>query len=361
MRTSRSSNCSGIALIIVMVVILALAVLAGGFAYSMKVELKLARNSESSAELDWIGRSGVEYAKWVLGQQMGISSEPFDSLNQKWAGGPGGTGASNTPLQDVSLTDVALGEGKFSVKIVDLERKFNINTADQMILQQGLILMGVDASLFPTVTDSIADWIDKDDNRHLSGAESDYYLALKPSYYAKNGPLDDLSELLLIQGITPNMYWGPRAPSHQNQGRLTKRGGLIPAEEPVYPVGFVDLFTTLSARFVNINTAPSETLQMIPGIDANMAAGIIRHRAGPDGAEGTDDDTPFRSVGELINVPGMTSQAVQFVSQRQIFSVRSVTFEVTVTAEIGAARRDFVAIIRRASVRDLQVLSFYGK
>jgi len=76
---------AGIALIIVMVVILVLAALAGGFAYSMKVETTLARNASYDHDLEWLGRSGVELARYVLAQQL----EPCDALNQKWAGGPG--------------------------------------------------------------------------------------------------------------------------------------------------------------------------------------------------------------------------------------------------------------------------------
>src|ERR1035438_10780625 len=53
----------GIALIIVMISIMVLTILAAGFAYSMKVETKLARNANSEAELEWLGRSGVEYAR----------------------------------------------------------------------------------------------------------------------------------------------------------------------------------------------------------------------------------------------------------------------------------------------------------
>ena len=60
------SSQQGIALVIVMISILVLTVLAGGFAYSMKVETKLARNANSEADLEWLGRSGVEYARWVL-------------------------------------------------------------------------------------------------------------------------------------------------------------------------------------------------------------------------------------------------------------------------------------------------------
>ena len=49
-----------------MISIMVLTILAAGFAYSMRVETKLARNANSEAELEWLGRSGVEYARWVL-------------------------------------------------------------------------------------------------------------------------------------------------------------------------------------------------------------------------------------------------------------------------------------------------------
>src|SRR5215472_8822434 len=52
-----------IALIIVMICIFVLTILAGGFAYSMKVETRLARNANSEVELEWLGRSGVECAR----------------------------------------------------------------------------------------------------------------------------------------------------------------------------------------------------------------------------------------------------------------------------------------------------------
>ena len=64
------STEQGIALVIVMISIFVLAMLAGGFAYSMKVETKLASNGNSEEELQWLGRSGVEYARWVLANSM---------------------------------------------------------------------------------------------------------------------------------------------------------------------------------------------------------------------------------------------------------------------------------------------------
>src|SRR5512141_1275205 len=116
----------GIALIIVLISITVLAVLAAGFAFTMNVETKLARNANNETELEWLGRTGVEYARWILAEQMKINMEPYDGLNQVWDGGQVGIGTTNSPLVDVQK-EVTLGNGSFTWKITDLERKANIN------------------------------------------------------------------------------------------------------------------------------------------------------------------------------------------------------------------------------------------
>src|SRR6266446_3612927 len=105
-----SSFQSGIAIVIVMIAILVLAVLAGGFAWSMKVETTLARNANSEAELEWLGRSGVEYARWVL--CFMDPTKPYDSLDQAWATGQGFVGPTNNPVE--VQNPVQLGNGNFT-------------------------------------------------------------------------------------------------------------------------------------------------------------------------------------------------------------------------------------------------------
>ena len=50
--------------------------------------------------------------------------------------------------------------------MIDLERKGNINTADQPMLDQAMRLIGVDAGDSSAITASILDWIDRDKNEH---------------------------------------------------------------------------------------------------------------------------------------------------------------------------------------------------
>ena len=350
----KSTAAAGIALIVVMISVAVLSVLAVGLALMMKTEIRLAQNADSEEQIYWLGRSGVELARWVLAQEASIPNEPYDSLNQIWAGGSGGMDETNSPLNGVSLQDYQVGEGTVSLKIIDLERKVNINSADPALLRQAFTVMGVDANDVSTLVDSIGDWIDPDDLPRTAGAESDYYQSLSPAYLSKNAPLDDMSELLLVKGVTPEMYWGPAAGQQTGTGVHQKLGfGNAPGQEPQYAFGMVDVFTPFSSGRININTADANVLQMIPGVDENTAQDIIKARAGPDGVDGTVDDTPFRNSVELGKVDQqLAQQAGRFCD------VRSHTFEVHVTAHYGNAQREFIAIIVRNSNKDVRVVGF---
>jgi general secretion pathway protein K len=358
--STRQNSRDGIALIIAMIAILVLSMLAAGFAYSMKVETKLAQNADSDQQLLWLGRSGVELTRWILAQSASIPNEPYDSLNQFWASGQCSMGESNSVLTGISQDNYPIGNGTVSWKIIDLERFANINTANTPEIQQALTLMGVDADDISVVSDSIQDWIDADDAPRLAGAENDYYQGLNPPYHAKNAPIDDLSELLLVRGISdqPEIYWGGSAANHTPATFQHKLGfGTSPGQPPDYPFGLKDVFTPISSGRINVNTAGTNVLQLLPGVDPQIAASIVQQRAGPDGVDGTDDDTPFRSVGQLNGLVPPQARA----SLGSMCDVHSRTFEVHVTAQVGDYKREFVAIIFRNSLTDVEVVSFYWK
>ena len=355
MKIKLQSHRRGIALIIVMIVIAILAVLAGNFAASMKVETMLARNASFDSEFEWLGRSGIEVARGVLSEVK----DPYIALNQKWAGGLGDT---NGAFADADLHHFPVGDtGRFlDIEIEDQERYFNINVADEVILHQALTLIGVDAAQQPTIVDSILDWRDPDDNPHMSGTESsDYKSAPFLPHVAKNGPLDDMSELLLIRGIMeqPQIYSRAFASPGASMISRHSRLGASKFEEVAYETTMTDLFTTLSGRLININTASAKVLQLIPEIDENLANAIVSGpggRNGPDGAPNTPDDTPFRGVQELGRVMPANPQALAMLSR--FFGVQSLVFKVNVKVELGGMQRTYHAYLRRNSPRDIQML-----
>ncbi|HEV2207523.1 MAG TPA: general secretion pathway protein GspK [Verrucomicrobiae bacterium] len=350
-----ASSQSGIALIIVMISIFVLTMLAGGFALSMKVETRLARNANSETELEWLGRSAVECARWELAQQYMIAQEPYDGLDQVWAGGPGGIGTSNSPLAGFRH-EIDTKDGLATWTIVDLESKANINVATEPILQQALMLMGADAGEVTPVVNSIQDWIDPNTASHrVQGAKDDYYQSLDPPYHCKNGPIDDMSELLLIKGVTPELYYGLAATNYQ-PNRFMPQASRAPIVNPV-PIGFTNLFTPLSLGKINLNTASAEVLQLIPGVPREAAEGIVGARSGEDDGSGLMG--PYRSVAQVQRVPQVTpimSQQIQ-----QFCDVRSYTFEVHVDAQVAGYHRHFIGVVGRppGNPRGIKVLNFY--
>jgi general secretion pathway protein K len=350
------SKPRGIALIIVMIVVIVLAVLAGGFAYSMKVETRLARNSSFDADMENLGRSGVELARYILAMHLRVPIQgAYTALNQKWANGPAST---NELLVEINLDNNPLGPGVFSLRMVDMESKFNLSIIRDerysTILQRALEMIGVDAQDVTLITESYLDWVDPDNNKRLHGAESDFYARLNPAapYVAKNGPMDDISEFLLINGMTPEIYFG------------AGNGGFAPPPPRdgmpmgTSSVGLKDLFTTISAAgmAINANTASADVLQLLPGMDATLASAIIATRAGPDHADGTEDDLPFEQRGDLAAVPGLTQELLNMMSQYLV--LQSSVFEVTVEARIGTYVRHYEALLQRRNAQDVTILYF---
>ena len=356
MRIPIQTRPRGIALIIVMIAIFVLSVMAAIFATSMKVETKLAQNAEHDQQLLWLGRSGVERARWILSQQMTIPNESYDSLNQFWSSGQTSLAESNSVFVGLSLDNYQVGDGTVSVKIIDLDRKLNINTASPAELQQALNLMGVGADSISIISDSILDWISPGDNPRLAGAKSDYYQNLDPPYYCKDAPMDDLSELLLVKGIRdhPEIYWGG-SPTNRAPARFQQKLGFgsSPFETPDYPFGLTNIFTTISGGRINILTADTNVLQMLPGVDGTIAENIIKVRPGSDDVDGTEGSPSFTSPGQILSAAGAPPADAVYCT------VRSSTFEVHVTARIGDYHRDYVAILYRNTPTDIQILSFY--
>ncbi|MCS1408096.1 MAG: hypothetical protein M2R45_01261 [Verrucomicrobia subdivision 3 bacterium] len=356
-RAGKNHQRRAIALVMVMVVILAFGVLAASFAFSMKVEMCLAGNTTRDPDMEWLGRSGIELASFVLVEKMQIPVEgQFDALSQMWAGGPLGT---NEVLMAISLTDVPLGEGMINVRIRDLERKININIADEPLLQHTMQVMGVDPFAADVIVDSILDWMDPDPNPRLNGADGEAYLAEPnppfPPYRAKSGPIDHISELLLIRGIEPSLYYGLGAGPGPGDGAPPDISGVGIGE--LGNMGLRDLFTPIGGPRVNVNTASVAVLSLIPGLGLNLARDIVQTRRGFDGLDSTEDDLPFIRIQDLGVVPGMVPELITILNR--FCTVRSSMFEVEIETRLGDHTKTYLATLVRRGSRDVLVINFY--
>jgi hypothetical protein len=329
----------GIALVAAMIAISVLTFLAAIFWYSMKVESQLAHNGNSERTMYWLGISGVERARWIRALEDGIPRQTYSRGDQFWACGQCSIPESNSVFASMSLDNYPVGENGFvDTHFEDLERKMNINTATSMQLRQALTLQGVDASQISVVSDSILDWINTGDVAGAAGAKSDYYQGLTPPYFAKNAPIDDMSELLLVKGITedPAIYWG----SSESDASHPKLGfGSAPGQEHNYLFGLKDIFTQFSGGKVNLYTTDTNMLAIL-GLDTPTIETFMQQR----------DSFPPPNISQLRLSPQVAAQT----------TMRSITYKVTVTVRYGGSQaRDYVAVLLDNSPRDIQVVSFY--
>ncbi len=350
MKISRHDQ-RGFAVIIVLVAITVLSILAGALAVFMKVESQLTQNGNDDEKLLWLGRAGVERACWILAQEPGSPT----CLKQIWAGGPGYGPETNSPLAGISLDNYSVGDGTVSLKIIEQESKISINRADAPLLNQILTTMGADAGDISVVSDSILDWIGPPGGPRAAGAESDYYQGLTPPYNAKNAPIDDIEELQLIKGITPEMFKGT-PPDPDAQFVHHKLGfGNAPGQAPDYIFGLRDVLTPYSSGKININTADSNVLACIPGIDGDAIQNIMTYRNSEGGYESSD--------GVFQNLGPLNAMISNPLGQQQIgryLDVHGTVYEVHATAQTGTSQREFIAVVLRNG-NNVSIVGFHPK
>lgn len=301
---SRSASTQGVAgrergaiLIVVLWVLLALSLLALSFAASIRTEVDAAHNVVEQKESYYMARAGIEYAIYRILE----AQSAFYQASQLQAQGPGPQAIPDVLRGTVSLN---LGNGGADVAIGDESGKINVNGAPPNLIFNLLLMIGVPGPEADVITDSIQDWIDPDELVHDFGAESDYYLGLKNPYPAKNSPIDVPEELLLIRGVTPEIYYGIKTKSENG--------------EPIELYGLQKYLTTFSnSRQINVNSAPVPVLAAIPGLNYDVALMIDQLRS-------QQPLTDPAQIGETI--PGISGEALGFLSvmPTSVYTVNSV-------------------------------------
>lgn len=315
--TRRLDDQRGVAIVIVLWVIMVLSLLISGFAFTMHVETQIASYARKELKAEMLARSGIEVAKMqLLLHQQSAADAGYDALNQDWA--------TNEEL----YVDHELGDGVFNVKITDEASKMPINTASEVQLERLMTLLNVDPSDGDIIVDSILDWIGPGELTRLNGAKSDYYMSLSPPYRAKDAPMDRVDELLLVRGVTPELFNGTPATD----------------KDPAQP-GLRDIFTTMSSGTVNVNTAAPIVLEAM-GLNEVQVQAVVARRDGPDGIPGTEDDIPFQTVDEFFATVGNLDPATLQALQGMV-SVSSSFFTIKSTGEVSGVKHTILATVRR--------------
>ncbi len=103
-----------------------------------------------------------------------------------------------------------IGDG-FRYGLEDESSKLNLHwvlEVDSQFPGLGRIILTRLPGVTDAIADAILDWMDEDDEPREFGAESEFYSLLDPPYRPRNAVPDSIDELLLVEGVTPQLLYG---------------------------------------------------------------------------------------------------------------------------------------------------------
>ncbi|MDF7800327.1 type II secretion system protein GspK [Pontiellaceae bacterium B1224] len=222
----QQSSKEGSALIIVLSVAVVLALIVANFAADMNAELKAAGGNIEEAVNAQLSRSALALARLVeLGQDNA----------QLYANGYGdaylisGTEDYESVIEELEVyrTGYELGRGMLAYQLVYKSAAIAANELDENGWHR-LFEVACDmdeGTERSELVDRILDWIDSDSNARANGMEEDDYQDLDTPRHAKNDDLDSDEELMLVYGITPELFYGTGNPARLEDGMIWG-GGL---------------------------------------------------------------------------------------------------------------------------------------
>ena len=287
-RQHKQTSQRGVALVIALMITTIAISLASVAMYRQQIQIRLTGNIASLEQAYQYAVGMEDWSKKILEQDY-KDNPKTDHEKEDWA---------------TELPPIPIDGGMLTGQLFDLQGKLNLNAVDmiypklpapkpkanqpnqpkpKVIKTEPLVYERI-TKLFAKIdkdqvlgppenfTDTLWDWIDKKDEERQGGAESGYYQSLEKPYMAANAPLIDISELLLLKGVTKEFV------------------------EDLKP-----LVSTLPKETrINLNTAEPEVLEAI-GFNAETTAAIKKAR----------EENPFENMNDFWSLPEVATLFAQ--------------------------------------------------
>jgi general secretion pathway protein K len=153
--------------------------------------------------------------------------------------------------------------GVVRAEFIPENSKLNVNTAPANELTNLILALGVDPAQAQAIVAGILDWRGGTPGGSFSEFDQ-YYMSLSPSFRARHASFQEIEELLLVRGITPDLFYGSY--SQDAEGRLIPHQGLRECLSVFGSIGGLD-----------VNTVAPEVMQAV-GITHDTAAAIVALR-----------------------------------------------------------------------------------
>ncbi len=264
------SGEKGSALLAVLWLTAALSAIAFGIASKVESETERAQTALEGMRAYYLAQGSIDRAiTWI-----------------SWAGrfrNQDGTAKYYEPGMSRLLFDYPTGQAL--VEVAPESSKMNLNRITVPDLQRLLLALGEPPDRAFQISLAIDDWR----NPAPEGPTpfDQFYLSLQPSFRARHASFEETEELLLVRGVSPELYYGRY--SRDPEGRLIAHGGL---RDCLSPWGATDAFEANT-----VHPAVMAALGMSPG---EIQALENRRRA-----------APFRKPEELIAFKEMAGPGAQ--------------------------------------------------
>ena len=272
-------------------------VIVGEFCHAMRAEMNITRNFKEKTQAYYIATTGLNQTVVELIKNMLVplkATPGDDEIKEEisWR-------------INADIPPVFFDQGQFKIKIDNESGKVNINKADSRLLKLIFSRFELDDSEKDVLVDSILDWRDPDKFHRLNGAEDDYYNALPEPYECKDADFDSAEELLLVKGMTPEIFYG----------------GL---KEMVTVYANKILGTSKrkarnhKLKKININAASPEILRCLPEMTDDLVLDIMEYRKNAD----------FETLTEIIEIIGsdVYASAAQYLTLEKspFYTIQSI-------------------------------------
>lgn len=240
----------------------------------------------------------------------------------EWGGGY--RNPDGTPRYDTASSRLVFEfpSGEAVVDLTPESSKMNANSAPPEALYRLMISLGIDAGRARELVLAIVDWRAPQPAGMLT-AYDQFYSSLTPSFRARHASLEEIEELLLVRGMTPELFYGSydRTPD----GRLAPRRGLRDCLS-VYGA---------TAQF-DANTADPAVLEAI-GLTPQSIASLVASR----------NLRPFRSYSQIAAFgEGMPGFERLTIGGSAIYTVRATARPRLQNGALSETRRTVAAMVK---------------
>jgi general secretion pathway protein K len=113
--------------------------------------------------------------------------------------------------------------GDVVVEVIPVTAKLNVNLATEEELFRLALALGAEPDRAGAIAAAVLDWRKPMAPNAVSQFDSQY-LSRNPSFRGRHASFEQIEEVLLVQGMTPELFYGRY--ERNGEGRLVRRGGM---------------------------------------------------------------------------------------------------------------------------------------